>query len=187
MQNYLGHGRHFLAANIQQNLTLMGHFFLGGGGGVIFWRSKRYDGYFFLQLTWVSDRLRFLASSFLSCPTTYWFFSKACSSFRSWFGENAVRIRLGFRKGNKNSGKLGPAKRTFRKLNLCSHISNNHILLNSKILVISDDEQWGFNGERFDGVYMKARQLRAMPHSSVGLVGMPGTLPAALALLNSRN
>ena len=66
----------------------------GGGEG----------GYF----TCVSDKLSDLASSFLSCPTTYWFFSNACSSFKSWEGEKAVRIRLGLRKGNKNSGKLGP-------------------------------------------------------------------------------
>ena len=118
---------------------------------------------FFVQLTWVSDRLRFLASSFLSCPTTYWFFSNACSSFKSWFGENAVRIRLGFRKGSKNSGKLGPAKRTFRKLIFV----HTHLMRQQNI---GDIRIWTarFNGECFDGVYTKARQLwvfRSMPHS----------------------
>ena len=58
--------------------------------------------------TCVSDKLRDFASSFLSCPTTYWFFSKACSSFNNWLGEKAVRILFGLRKGNKNSGRWGP-------------------------------------------------------------------------------
>ncbi len=39
-----------------------------------------------------------------------WFFSKACSSFRSWLGLNAVRILFGLRNGNKNSGRWGPEK-----------------------------------------------------------------------------
>ena len=59
-------------------------------------------------LTCVSDKLRFLASSFLSAPTTYWFFSNACSNFSSWLGLKAVRILFGLRNGSKNSGKWGP-------------------------------------------------------------------------------
>ena len=108
------------------------------------------------KLTWVSERLRFLASSFLSCPTTYWFFSKACSNFNSWFGENAVRIRFGFRNGSKNSGKFGPGRRQHVKILSIS-------LWKSKRLAI---KWWGFNGRCFDGVYTKARQLRRtwMPH-----------------------
>ena len=58
-------------------------------------------------ITWVSDKCSVLASSFLSWPTTYWLFSKACSSLSSWEGEKAVRIRLGFLKGNRNSGRPG--------------------------------------------------------------------------------
>lgn len=60
-------------------------------------------------LTWVSDKLRFLASSLRSAPTTYWFFSKACSNFNSWLGLKAVRILFGLRKGSRNSGRWGPA------------------------------------------------------------------------------
>ena len=63
---------------------------------------------YFQGLTWVSDRLRLCASCFLSWPTTYWFFSKACSSFSSCDGLNAVRIRFGFRNGSRNAGKSGP-------------------------------------------------------------------------------
>ena len=59
-------------------------------------------------LTCVSDKLRCLASSLRSAPTTYWFFSKACSNFNSWLGLKAVRILFGLRKGSKNSGKWGP-------------------------------------------------------------------------------
>ena len=59
-------------------------------------------------LTCVSDKLRVLASSFRSAPTTYWFFSNACSNFSSWLGLKAVRILFGFRNGSKNSGKWGP-------------------------------------------------------------------------------
>ena len=65
----------------------------------------------FLFLTCVSDKLRCLASSLRSAPTTYWFFSKACSNFNSWLGLKAVRILFGLRKGSKNSGKWGPEKR----------------------------------------------------------------------------
>ena len=60
--------------------------------------------------TCVSERFKDFASSFRSCPTTYWFFSKACSSFKSWLGEKAVRIRLGFLKGRRNSGNCGPER-----------------------------------------------------------------------------
>ena len=66
---------------------------------------------FVLFLTCVSDKLRCLASSLRSAPTTYWFFSKACSNFNSWLGLKAVRILFGLRKGSKNSGKWGPEKR----------------------------------------------------------------------------
>ena len=59
-------------------------------------------------LTCVSDKLRVLASSFRSAPTTYWFFSNACSNFSSWLGLKAVRILFGLRNGSKNSGKWGP-------------------------------------------------------------------------------
>ena len=58
-------------------------------------------------ITWVSDKCSVLARSFLSWPTTYWLFSKACSSLRSCEGEKAVRIRLGFLKGSRNSGRPG--------------------------------------------------------------------------------
>ncbi len=60
------------------------------------------------MFTCVSDKLSDLASSFLSWPTTYWFFSNACSSLSSWEGENAVRILFGFRNGSRNSGRCGP-------------------------------------------------------------------------------
>ena len=66
---------------------------------------------FVLFLTCVSDKLRCFASSLRSAPTTYWFFSKACSNFNSWLGLKAVRILFGLRKGSKNSGKWGPGKR----------------------------------------------------------------------------
>ena len=65
----------------------------------------------YCSITWVSDKFNNFANSFLSCPTTYWFFSKACSSLRSWLGEKAVRILFGFRKGKRNSGRWGPAER----------------------------------------------------------------------------
>jgi len=64
----------------------------------------------YFALTCVSDKLSDLASSFLSAPTTYWFFSKACSSLSNWLGLKAVRMRLGLRKGRRNSGKWGPAR-----------------------------------------------------------------------------
>ncbi len=62
----------------------------------------------FSLVTCVSDKLSDFASSFLSAPTTYWFFSKACSNFNNCDGENAVRILLGFLNGSRNSGKCGP-------------------------------------------------------------------------------
>ena len=55
-----------------------------------------------------TSKLIVLASSFRSAPTTYWFFSNACSNFSSWLGLKAVRILFGFRNGSKNSGKWGP-------------------------------------------------------------------------------
>lgn len=57
--------------------------------------------------TCVSDKFSDFASSFLSWPTTYWFFSKACSSLSSWLGEKAVLILFGFLKGRRNSGSPG--------------------------------------------------------------------------------
>ena len=78
-------------------------------------------------VTWVSDKFSVLASSFRSWPTTYWFFSKACSSLSSWDGEKAVRMRLGFLKGSRNSGRPGgPASGIFsfhRKYEDLNHIT----------------------------------------------------------------
>ena len=128
------------------------------------------------KLTWVSERLRFLASSFLSCPTTYWFFSNACSSFNNWFGEKAVRIRFGFRNGSKNSGKFGPEKR--------QHVKILSILCERAKDWLSSDE------DLMVGVLMAFIRKRANydEHGCrTHCVGMPGTLPEALALLNSQN
>ena len=80
-------------------------------------------------LTCVSDKLRVLASSFRSAPTTYWFFSNACSNFSSWLGLKAVRILFGFRNGSKNSGKWGP--RIIRR-NIIYYIGNS----NKKVVFI---------------------------------------------------
>ena len=81
------------------------------------------------RLTCVSDKLMVLASSFRSAPTTYWFFSNACSNFSSWLGLKAVRILFGFRNGSKNSGKWGP--RIIRR-NIIYYIGNS----NKKVVFI---------------------------------------------------
>ena len=73
-----------------------------------------------LILTWVSDKFRCFASSLRSAPTTYWFFSKACSNFNSWLGLKAVRILFGLRKGSRNSGKWGPVKKPKKTINIYS-------------------------------------------------------------------
>ena len=64
--------------------------------------------YVYYVFTCVSDKLRFLASSFRSAPTTYWLFSKECSNFSIWLGLKDVRILFGLLNGSKNSGKWGP-------------------------------------------------------------------------------
>lgn len=48
------------------------------------------------ERTWVSLSCNELANCLRSWPTTYWFFSNACSSCSSWLGLNAVRTRFGF-------------------------------------------------------------------------------------------
>ena len=84
-------------------------------------------------LTCVSDKLRVLASSFRSAPTTYWLFSKECSNFSIWLGLKDVRILFGLLNGSKNSGKWGPRIKRGNILNMkyslirqkfCFHFEN---------------------------------------------------------------
>ena len=73
--------------------------------------------------TCVSERLRFLASSFLSCPTTYWFFSNAC--------DVNIMIMMMMRM-TKNHHYICPTRNRF-----CSNACNNNIIMTCFIITIT--------------------------------------------------
>lgn len=84
------------------------------------------------MLTWVSVKLSCWANCFRSAPTTYWLFSKACSSFRSWVGEKAVLTRFGLRKGcNRKSVKKIQTRKhdEWIKISLKSYDFAGHIIV----------------------------------------------------------